>query len=107
MEEYEIILTAESRKNHFNEEEEGITDAIVKFPSGESFTASFISFQKISELRTENKRGHKFLDGLYFWTKDMILIETCSLNSIQKVIENLIEEGDFHFAFRKISEAQS
>ena len=102
----EIILSSDSRERFFSEKPEGITDVVVRLSSGERFIASFFTYEKLLEMSRVNESSHKFLDGLYFWVSNMILIDNCEKRTIQRVIEHLIEEGDFFQAFCKISDIQ-
>lgn len=99
-----IYLSSESREKYFAEKPEGITDVVVEFESGEQFIASFFSYQKVWEMRKEYVETGKFLNGSYFWASEMILIDNCEKSTIRKVVEHLLEEGDFLNAFMKISE---
>lgn len=98
----EIFLSSDTRKEYFAEEPKGLTDVVVKFNSGEKFFASFFTFDKVIEMRKEHQLNEKFLSGRYFWAKNMILIEACDKATIERVIENLLEEGEFREAFTKI-----
>lgn len=98
----EIFLSFEDRKEYFLETEEGQTDVIVLLDTGEKFTASFFSFSRLLELRKQHRSSNEFLFGAYFWSRNMILINDCDRKNIWKVINYLIDEGDFLNAFRKI-----
>lgn len=78
------------------------TDVIVFLKSGEKYVASFFTFLNIEAQRLNNLKTGAYLNGDYFWVNNMLLIEDCSLQKIENVIQNLIEEGDFIEAFRKI-----
>lgn len=66
------------------------------------YIASFFTYQNIIELKSIHKKTGEYLNGKYFYTKNMLLIDDWSLESIRSVIEHLYEEGDFREVFRKI-----
>ncbi len=78
----------------------GSADVIVLAESGSKYVASFFSYDDIEEKRRQNKRNGEYLDGLYFWDKNMVIVEECSPKTIQKVVQHLIDEGEFQEAFK-------
>lgn len=96
----EIHLSSEDRKKHFQEDNKDNTDVAVKFKNGKVYVSSFFSYDKINVLKNINKKENTFLNGKYFWSKNMILVSECNRESIEKVIEDLFEEGSFYDAFR-------
>ena len=93
----------DSRRKIFKEEPECITDVVVELRSGERFLASFFCYAKIWEMKKEFEKSGKFLAGTYFWAKDMVLVDNIERGTIKKIVEHLIEEGDFLDVFRRIS----
>ncbi|KAA3624886.1 MAG: hypothetical protein DWQ02_22485 [Bacteroidetes bacterium] len=75
--------------------------------NGDRFISSFFSFEKIHKQRIEHSKSGLYLSGSFFWAKDMILIDNCNRSSIKKVIEELIDEGNFINAFRRIGNFHS
>ncbi|MEN8228471.1 MAG: hypothetical protein ABFS38_09980 [Bacteroidota bacterium] len=92
--------------NHENEEaypcDTGSTDVIVLSENGSKYLASFFTYDNIVERRLISKRNGEYMDGLYFWDKNMIIVEECSLTAIQKVVLHLIDEGEFQEAFKQL-----
>ena len=56
----------------------------------------------IDEVNLEHMKNGEYLRGKYFWKKNMVLVDECSLKAIEPVIDDLIEEGDFQDAFEEI-----
>ncbi|MCB0842627.1 MAG: hypothetical protein KDE26_05090 [Bacteroidetes bacterium] len=54
-------------------------------------------------MKKEFEKSGKFLAGTYFWAKDMVLVDNIERGTIKKIVEHLIEEGDFLDVFRRIS----
>ncbi len=80
----------------------GSTDVIVLSENHKKYVASFFTYANIEEKRRQNMKSGEYLDGLYFWDKNMIIVEECTLNTIQRVIDNLIDEGEFQEAFKQL-----
>ena len=72
------------------------TDVVVLLASGKKYIATFFTYQNIKQLQLQNKESGAFLSGKYFWTNNMLLIDECSLESVSTVVEELLEEGEFH-----------
>lgn len=66
------------------------------------YIASFFSYESIPELRRRHQQTGEFLNGKYFFTGNMLLIDECSPESIRAVVEHLIEEGEFKAVFHPL-----
>ena len=75
------------------------TDVIVEFDSGDRWVASFFTYSNISKLVEKNKITGGRLNGKYFWSSDMILVDEVSRERIQEVIDYLINKGEFEGEF--------
>lgn len=97
-----IFLTKDFHFQVNEKNDETNTDVIVCLDNGEKYVASFSSFIKIQNQRLEHKQKGDFLDGKYFWEKNMLLIDDCSEASVKEVINHLIAEGEFMNVFERI-----
>ncbi len=79
------------------------TDVIVEMETGNKFIASFFTYQNLETLKSIHQQKGGFLNGKYFWVKGMLMVDKCNRESIELVIHDLIEEGDFYRVFRKIT----
>lgn len=86
------------KANHKQEE----TDVIVSMKDGEKFHASFFPFDSLEGLRQRNLKSGEFLHGTYFWSKRIVLVKDCSRETIEKVVLNLLEEGELWEAFQRL-----
>ncbi|MDQ8735113.1 hypothetical protein [Paenibacillus sp. LHD-38] len=75
------------------------TDVIVTFEDGSRWVASCYTYKNIYTLAEKNRQTGECLQGKYFWGSDMLLVDNCSRNRIEEVIEHLIAEGDFERIF--------
>lgn len=78
-------------------------DVIVTFSNGKRFIGSFFTYDNISTLTEKNRRTGELLNGKYFWASELILIDRVDRQSIEAVIEDLIEEGYFDTAFKEVT----
>ena len=78
------------------------TDVIVILDSGKKFIASFFSYKYLIEINHEHTKSGEFLNGNYFWDKNMVLVKDCSRDIIKPVVNDLIEEGNFEKAFLEL-----
>lgn len=78
------------------------TDVIVEFDYKKRWVASFFTYSDISKLVEKNKTTGECLNGKYFWSSDMILVDEVSRDRIQEVIQSLINEGKFEGIFKII-----
>ena len=77
-------------------------DVVVYLTTEEKYVASFFTYEDIETIRKENQLNGTSLGGLYFWHKNMIIVEDSSEQTIKMVIEGMLEEGDFFEAFHRI-----
>ncbi len=97
-----IHLTAESSKEINYDPKNGNTDVVVFLRNGKKYLASFFAYANINEMRLQHQKNGNFLDGDYFWDKNMVLVKDCSLNIIEPVVKDLIDEGNFQEAFSEL-----
>ncbi len=80
------------------------TDVVVEFASGRRYIATFFTYQNIETIKQQNQNSGDFKNGKYFWANNMLLLDDCSLPSVTIVVEELLEEGEFHQVFKSLSE---
>ena len=85
-----------------NNTNKGFTDVVVQLENEKKYIASFFSYNYVNEIRREHMKNGKFLNGTYFWKKNMVLIKDCSVNIIESVVKDLIDEGNFKEAFSEL-----
>ena len=87
-----------------NEEapKEGFTDVVVVLENGKQYVAAFFTYAHVKALLNQSLLNGKKCEGAYFWRKNMVLVEGCSLDDICQVVQCLIDEGEFLEAFEKI-----
>ncbi|MCU7549075.1 hypothetical protein OCK74_08110 [Chitinophagaceae bacterium LB-8] len=51
-------------------------------------------------MRQKNSQTGECLKGKYFWTRNMVLVDTISRESIHQVINHLIEADEFFQIFK-------
>lgn len=106
----EIYLSAEPNSTPEDDAENFNTDVIVLVwedegegrPRTVKYVASFFTYANITELRSRHIKTGEYLNGKYFYSKNMVLIDDCSIENIREVINQLVEEGEFGEVFRRI-----
>ncbi len=85
------------------------TDVIVQVKEVEAnmrvvkYHASFFTYTNIIELQSQFAKSGEYLKGKYFYAKNMVLIDNCSIKNIRAVVVHMIEEGEFTEVFRRLS----
>ena len=97
-----IFITAELQDENCENPEKGNTDVIVLLTDGNKYTASFFTYAFVEKMRSENKLTGDFLNGKYFWGKNMVLVEKCTPDVITPVVSDIIDEGEFDEVFRHL-----
>ena len=82
----------------------GETDVIVEFDNSTRWVASFFTYSIISKLVEKNKQDGECLDGKYYWSSDMLLVDEVSRERIEEIIKHLINEDEFQYIFNKCSD---
>ena len=77
-------------------------DVIVKLQNGGTYTAAFFQYEELmKEVRLPNS-GYAPNNQKYFWKKNMVMVNDFQSDTIEGIIHQLMEEGDFEQAFEKI-----
>lgn len=66
------------------------------------YVATFFTFKYIQNLQHIYAEEGEYLNGSYFFSKNMLIINKCTYQNVITVINHLIEEGNFIDVFRKI-----
>ena len=98
----EVFLSSEFRPEQGMSSVGSSTDVIVQLSSGEKYIASFFTFKYLTTIREQNLGTGNFMDGKYFWAKNMLLIDECSERNVRLVINHLLVEGNFENVFEKL-----
>jgi hypothetical protein len=75
---------------------------VVCLTNGAQYVASFVTYDHIEKIRRENRRSGACLNGAYFWSKNMVLVEDGRAETVRRIVEYLVEEGEFLEAFRRV-----
>lgn len=106
-----LFLTAESDSDYGTRDYNyDITDVLVHLEEEDrygikrikKYIATFFTYNSIFEMKTDHYKSGEYLQGKYFFFKHMVLIDNCSKESINKVVNHLIDEGDFNDVFNSL-----
>jgi hypothetical protein len=98
----QIYITSDHVKDDEVRMKSGNTDVIVVLINGYKYTASFLTYDYIEKARDRNKITGEYLQGKYFWAKNMVLVEDCTPEIINPVVREIIDEGEFNDVFRRL-----
>ncbi|MGN7468518.1 hypothetical protein [Brevibacillus sp. SAFN-007a] len=90
-----------------NLKDDSNVDVVVTLPDRTRWWGTFFSYQNIETLRQKNKETGECLSGTYLWSANMIISEDVSRETIEKVVDHLMEEGDLQRVMAKISDVPS
>ncbi|KGP82700.1 MULTISPECIES: hypothetical protein [unclassified Paenibacillus] len=77
------------------------SDVIVVFPDRSKWIASFFTYQNIETMRQKNIETGECMNGAYFWSSDLVLIDIISRERIEQLIDYLIKHDNFHAVFNQ------
>ena len=109
----ELYLSAEPESDAAENVISFNTDVIVRVEEEEeeengggkktvTYVASFCTYANIFELQAQHIKTGEYLNGKYFYAKNMVLVDDCSIEKVKTVVHHLVEEGDFNDVFRRI-----
>ncbi len=88
----------------YNESDEN-SDVIFELDNGSKWVVSFFTYQNVLTLRDKNKQTGESLNGRYFSSTDMVLIEKMNKSLIIEVITEMIIRDEISVYCSNISEA--
>ncbi|MBL0028897.1 MAG: hypothetical protein IPO95_07475 [Rhodanobacteraceae bacterium] len=74
-------------------------DAVVTLPTGESRTVTFFTLKNISSILAGYAATGECLSGKFFWAKDMVIVRDLSRATIEAVVAEMIQNGEYDVAF--------
>ena len=101
---YKIVIWYGMDLTHLEDDN---VDVFVKFNNDDKYTATFVSVANIHTLMKNHQTSGECCHGLYLWIADMIIVQDCSAEVIQKTVEGLIADGEFYLAFSKIEKDEN
>ena len=99
---HHIYSSAEEIGINQEEASKGPADIIVQLSDGYQYIASFVAYEQIGELRELHRHSGDFLYGEYYWCKNLVIVADCRMDAVRRVVEHMLEEGDFRAAFEKM-----
>jgi hypothetical protein len=73
-------------------------DVEIELSDGNRYSATFFTLMNIQSLMKKNKLTGECAGGLYMWASNMILVENLCLETIERTIAGLIQEGELESA---------
>lgn len=94
------VTTGETLESHYTV---GSIDVIVTLLDGSRYVATFFTYESIRRITQKNQATGGSLAGKYFWASDMVLIDKIDRESIELVIQDLLQDGCFISAFSRVA----
>ena len=77
-------------------------DIFVRLKSNKNtYISTFYTFENILYLKQKFKETGECLNGTYFWGTDMFLINDLKPDTIDRVLHEIIDNGEFDLIFIK------
>ncbi|GHT11369.1 hypothetical protein FACS1894170_04860 [Planctomycetales bacterium] len=67
------------------------------------FSATFFTLQNVSELMAKWEKTGECQTSAYFWAVDSVIVHKLDVISIESVIAELLENGEFYKVFHDIT----
>lgn len=81
---------------------DGNVDVEVLLSDGRRFSATFLTRKNIDAIFQRYSDSGECASGLYFWVRDMIVVDLLSTDTIERTIDDLIQTGEFEAAFGEL-----
>ena len=99
MHDFSVWISAEHWAPGQWQPENEAVDVQVTLPDQTRWVATFCSYKFVDTLRAKYAADGQSLGGRYVWIADMVLVEDTSRATIESVVHNLLNTGDFRSAF--------
>lgn len=86
-----------------NAEDDNV-DVFVHFENGEKYVGSFFTLKNIGTIMAHHKATGESLNGLYFCSTDMIIIDKLTSEGIRDTVRHLLQEDTFYVYFSPVNE---
>lgn len=80
----------------------GPADIIVVLSNNKKYLASFLSFRYLEEMFRKKLEGENSHPDLFFWSKSIVVVKNCRIETIERVVDHLLEEGEFLEVFKML-----
>ncbi|AUI88099.1 hypothetical protein BS333_17175 [Vibrio azureus] len=98
----EYSLSIVNGKREINETNDNI-DVEIHLKDGSVYSATLFSMENITEIMESYQNTGECLNGAFFWASDMIIIQNFKLETINNIIKELVESGEYKYACSKIN----
>ena len=101
---YTIVIFS-GNSDPLNEDDDNV-DVQVTLDDGSYYTATFFTLVNINRLFDKNKQTGECGFGLYFFSSDMIIVEKLNPETVERVVSELMDEGEMGTAFVRHSASE-
>ena len=83
--------------------DDDIVDIVATLKNGDRWAATVCSYKHVQTLRAKWESSGECLGGRYLWAARLILSIDTSRESIEKMLNDLIANGEFESALEKLN----
>ncbi len=94
--EYDVAILVGTNPLNFDDDN---VDVEIRFKNGSLYTATFFTTQNIESIFRKNRETGECQSGLYFYCKDMIIVEKLTIENIVSTVKSLLKEDLFYSIF--------
>ena len=97
-----IILSAERSDNEVVDYENLNTDVIVQFDTGDQYVTTFYSYKWLEKMIEKHRASKENRSDRHYEILDIVVVNDLKDGNLLPVVEQMVAEGDFQLAFKKI-----
>ncbi len=79
-----------------------MVDVVVLMTNGDQYTATFMPYTGITALQHTHAENGAYLNGAYFWSKNLVLVADCSAETLERVVRQMLEDGELGVVFERV-----
>jgi len=99
MEDYAIWIETEEWEAGQWDPQDCNSDVLVIFSNGTAWAAKFFTYRNLATLSEKNRQSGDSLQGGYFWTSNMILVDELTRARVEAVVSELLANQEFELVF--------
>jgi len=93
-----VIIIVSGISDPMDEDDDNV-DVRVNFDDGKSYRAALFTLKNIQTLISRYRRTGECAFGTYFYSTDMVIVEKLNVETIERVVNDLIENDELAAAF--------
>ena len=96
---YSLLILNNDRELHKKNDN---VDIEIRLEGGQLYSATLFSIENIATIMTNYQETGECLSGAYFWASDMIIVTNFEVETINNIVKELVESGEYKHACSRI-----